>query len=48
MFENQLFAPALKGVIDFGCAELIPINRDTLPLMISRANGVLRNSYFLK
>jgi len=22
MFENQLFAPALKGVIDFGCAEL--------------------------
>jgi hypothetical protein len=22
MLENQLFAPALKGVIDFGCAEL--------------------------
>jgi hypothetical protein len=22
MLENQLFAPALKGVIDFGCPEL--------------------------
>jgi len=22
MLENQLFAPTLKGVIDFGCAEL--------------------------
>ena len=23
-FENQLLAPSLKGVIDFGCAELVP------------------------
>ena len=23
MIENQLFAPTLKGVIDFGCGELI-------------------------
>ena len=22
VLENQLFAPSLKGVIDFGCAEL--------------------------
>jgi len=22
VIENQLFAPPLKGVIDFGCAEL--------------------------
>jgi hypothetical protein len=26
MLENQLFAPTLKGVIDFGFAELDPLN----------------------
>jgi hypothetical protein len=30
VLENQLFAPPLKGVIDFDCVELIPINRDSV------------------
>jgi len=33
MLENQLLAPTLKGVIDFGCAELASKLDSVLPTL---------------